>query len=504
MALRKVGSIVDFDDALLAIRSPRTRTEILHNISSAIADVNAGKADRILLAARRMTCVYALLAKQGLVPPHRTDPDGRPVKDLVVSDRFIELLPDGAWAGERVILLDDTKVTGKTISARTHSAQRLVGKSGTVEERIAIDLSKGGKSKETLIDLHNQFAMAFGSNLLPFFTDFAMSTEIGVTARQLDRVLADPHWKTVDVTNSVLAGNGSRAFSLFVVDGLAETFLASIGAVGRLVDVSKIRMFVDDNFGALRLRVVPIVLTKSLSRASLESWLGTIGVERNGSDEQAAHAAGLVSILLSRALFATFAEYSREAFGLDLVEDAGLTDLALGSEIARIAAMVDLATLELLEFEDVADSGEPVHPTFDWPGSDNAPESHYIIAGDDAVRVGFEKIQTLRSAKERTTTLGEVAELSGRSVAVSSVAIDILNDLGYSVPLFAIDGEMVVRSYRAGEAEIRFEDLMSGRLGGRLASLSETFAVPNEEYFDEDNFRSTSEPAGTSTDGLRN
>jgi len=34
-----------------------------------------------------------------------------------------------------------------------------------------------------------------------------------------------------------------------------------------------------------------------------------------------------------------------------------------------------------------------------------------------------------------------------------------------------------------------FDELPVGRMGGRLASIPETYAVPNEEYFDEENFR---------------
>jgi len=42
---------------------------------------------------------------------------------------------------------------------------------------------------------------------------------------------------------------------------------------------------------------------------------------------------------------------------------------------------------------------------------------------------------------------------------------------------------------RSAFGAMKFEDLPVGRLGGRLASIPETHVVPDEDYFDESNFR---------------
>jgi hypothetical protein len=481
--LNEVARSSTFDGALRAIRDTEVRDDLVGLITGAIADVERDDADIILLAARRMTCLYALMQKEGLEPPRS---EGRDI--LVVSDRFIELLPDGAWAGKRVILLDDTTVTGFTIQHRTDRTRRLVGDTGTISPRVALNLKNSSRFRKPRIDsldLHNQFARAFGTNLVPFFTDFAISREIEIRPALLDRMLANREWRTVDVTNQVLAGTGARAFSLFPSAAFATRLADALGDVSRLIETTKIRMFVDDDFGQLRMRIVPIVLTHALDEKSVKAWLKAVGVESNGSPEQSAHAAGLITMMLSRELLRVFAKFAFEEFDLLVDEDLGLSALALG-RLADGETNNRLDTLATLSADVGGGTQLRADPYFTWPGGIAEDGSHYTIVGDDAVLDGYRDLVRIRGKGKQTTTLKQIAAESGSNVTASSIAIDVLNDLGYSVPVFSVSQGKVFRAYRPGESVRDLANLVPGRMGGKLATLAHTKQIPDEVYFGEE------------------
>jgi hypothetical protein len=470
-------AVVKFDDALLAVRNPEVRAALIVEIGRAVADLNENRAEILLLAARRMTCLYALLTLHGLevTAPER-----------VVSDRFIELLPDGAWGDQRVILLDDTQVTGATIAMRKRAVERLVNDTSQIDVRVALDLAPrdGGIRPADAIDLHNQFAMAFGTNLLPFFTDFAISEQVTVEADQLDALLSSTLWTTIDVTNSVLAGSGARSFSLFPSGAFADTFNRRLGAAARLVEIAKVRLFVDDSASSLRLRVVPIVLTSSLDEPALLAWLRGLGIGATSSSSQSEHAAGLAAIMLSRALLEVFAEHVRAAHSIEIVEDQGLAHLAMGQELSSIATADHLTGLVT---DDETLGTDPVlEPTFTWPGHKQPSNSRYVLVGDDSVRGGFDLLVSLDKKTRATTVLANVSRKSKSNPAASSVALDVLNDLGYSVPTFQLSGGTVVRAYRQGEASVQYSQLAEGRLGGRLASIAKTVEFVDDPMDDAD------------------
>jgi hypothetical protein len=470
-------AVVRFDGALLAVRNPDVRAELIREIVLAVNDLNEGRADILLLAARRMACLYALLTLHGL---EVNDPE------KVVSDRFIELLPDRFWGDKSVILLDDTKVTKRTIAAREAAARRLVNNPHQVDARVALDLGDGaGRVRRSdALDLHNQFAMAFGTNLLPFFTDFAISKAIDVSPSQLDELLSSKSWKTIDVTNSVLAGSGARTFSLFPSGDFAKALHTALGRAAEIVEIAKIRLFVDDTTTSLRLRVVPIVLTQSLDEDRLLAWLRTMNIARTTSATQAEHAAGLIAMMLSRALFRVFADHVRTEFQIAVTEDEELAHLALGKNLSEVATPDKLEGF--VSKDVVANHGFPEESEFSWPGHKRPSSSRYVLVGDDAVRDGFDLLVSLDKKSRATTVLSEVARKSKANAAASSVALDVLNDLGYSVPTFQLKDGQVVRAYRQGEAQVEYRDLAAGRLGGRLASIEKTVEFDDQSAGDPD------------------
>jgi hypothetical protein len=485
-ALLEHDAVVRFDDALLAVRSPQNRERLIAFVTSAIDELDDGKYGHVLLAARRMTCIFALMRLNGLQLKEA---------DRIVSDRFIELLPENIWGGEKILLLDDTRLTGKTTESKAAGAQRLVGKTGSVVTDVALDLSdpddgpdsrpaghlvEGKFHADDAIDLHNQFALAFGSNLLPFFTDFAISKEVPVTASMLGALLESKEWKTVDVTNSVLAGSGARAYSLFPQAQLMEAFKEHLGAASALVEIAKVRLFIDDQRGRMRLRMVPIVLTKDLPAAALSEWGNKSGVDISGRNEQVSQLAGLASMIYSKLLGDVFADLVEAQFGLVLEEDRGLTRLAMGEfadDLSRRAKLSDLAYAVGKALSGKWTNSAPLK----LPGKSTASQSRYILIGDDAVQGSYDVLYGLNKEAEHRTSLREIAAQGKSSLAAASIAIDVLNDLGYSVPTFQVEDGLVSRAYRQGEASIPFDDLKRGMLGGRLAALAVTVELTESE-----------------------
>src|ERR1700739_2911137 len=108
-----------FDTALQAVEDQDLRRGIVELFAQARARAQAGEVDVVVLAARRLACVYQLLVDRGMEPlTSHCD---------VVSDRFLDV--PGPWSWRKVIVLDDSVVVGTTL-LRIH---------GEISERIADD-----------------------------------------------------------------------------------------------------------------------------------------------------------------------------------------------------------------------------------------------------------------------------------------------------------------------------------------------------------------------------
>lgn len=478
------------DAALSPIESPARRRELISAVIASVDALNKGEAGVLLLAARRMTCLYSLLREAGLPAPDR---------GTVISDRFLELLPDGAWSGQRVILLDDTTVTGKTLDEREAAAVRLVASKSDVTRKPAITIPKLDPEGESF-ELHRQFASAFANRLVPFFTDFPVSDEVAMTAGAFDRLVSSRSWRAVEVTNAVAAGSGARAYSLFPGDELMADFEAVLGDLRRLVEIVKIRVYAYDSGSTVLVRVVPIVLTHAVREESVRRWLDDINVVASESTEQTAKALGVATFMLSRELLHVFNKYARSFADRAFDEQVDFAELSLGDALNKTATSHYLPSLALLQVEDGRDP-QPAPAVFAWP---NAEEllSHFVVIGDDAVLPGFEalrqtqlKIGGRRSKgwEKDATTLRGIADASQSNVMTASLAIDVLNDLGYAVPAQLHDDGVLFRGYRAGEAALReIEAFRPGVLGGKLAAYPVTAQISDADYFEEARTESTS------------
>jgi len=471
-----------YELALQAIVRPEHRLSLAKQVAEGLSAIENDQADMLVLAARRMTCIYALL---------QADKQPFPLQGKVLSDRFTQLADPAEWAGRHVILLDDTRVSGGTLQARAENLRRLVGKTGNVDARAAICIDPDAVDEHYA--LHNQFARAFADGLLPFFTDFPVTETLELSGLEFEKILAHDAWRTVNVTNAVVSGSRARAYSLFPRDGLVRELLNELGDSASAVEIAKIRVFAYDDGDAVRVRFVPLVLTCPMAEPSVQRWVEEIGLVSNGSTEQSAQALGLVSFMLSRALFRVFQRLSAREFGLELAEDEDITRLMIGDDLNGISMETYLSSLETLKPHRVGNADATAPPVISWPDGHADGGSQYGIIGDDVVVPGFdclavtqERIGAHRAKgwEKEATTMERIMEAGKSNILTASLAIDVLNDLGFAVPAPLTHGGYVFRGYRAGEVALRELDrLKLSPHGGRLAAFPASREILDEEYF---------------------
>lgn len=457
---------VRIDQGLSDLRVPAIRGRLLDTVSRALLDLEEGRVDTVVFAARRMLCLYAVLLGLGLRSPSR----GR-----VVSDRFLETLPDEAWAGRKVLLIDDTRLTGLTLRGRTRTLQRLVGSTGTFETRVALEppeeLSTGAErrawlDRESGGDLHAQFGALFGRNLIPYFTDFAMSRTVRVPTSALLSLLTRPGWQVAEVTSAAVSGTGARSFSFFPGPEVRARLFAALGPASAAVELVKVRVFTRQIDYETELRVVPIVLTRPFSRDAVEDLLDVLSPGSNPTDAATEQLTGLATYDLSRLVLEAIADDFSDTLRTFVVEDTEHRALVLGDLdqwIGTAWAWTDLVAIDVDHLVTVA-------PQL-------IDDGRSLLVGDDSVHRLIEHFSALAEKhpddvmRERSSLHTLATELD---VAVSdlSIALDVGNDLGTVVPSHLVIDRAIYRAYRPGESNDRVES--PGPIGGRYASVAET------------------------------
>lgn len=458
--------------ALSRVEGLRERRSFVDSLIEARDRLDNGDLDVVVVAARRMTCLYSLFLSAGLRSPRRGE---------VTSDRFLTIRNLDEWRGKRVLLLDDTKITGCTIESRA-AVLRACAPEAEIDEKVVLDLSvdpprDSRDIAEIRQHLHLEFAAIFGEKLIPYFTDFPTSTECKLAPSDFSKLLEMPGWTCVDVTNRALARSRCRSFTLLPPDGLIESYCQSLGIPCSWLKVAKLRVISRDDGAGTVFRVVPIVLTGPFPNDRLLALAAKCSLRTEG-DGVAAEMMGLVSYLLS----VQFLKYMRGEIevvtGVEVNADASIEQLVMGAELrALLPSILDgleswLSTVDLSDFdaEVEGDSGLQL-------GDQRVTEfASYLILGDNLVRPAFKLFFSGESNGEQRTYIPiDVGSRQAKeNVGSYSLALDVLNDLGFAVPEFkSLDG-VSCRVFRNGEPNAW---PTVGPLGGRLALLAETMEV---------------------------
>lgn len=255
------------DRALSEITDRELRRGIGSVFAEAARRARSGDVDVVLMAARRMDCLYELLVQEGM--PELDD-------CLVVSDRVLEATLDFEWLGAKVLVLDDSVVVGTTLYQLHDEIGDRVGDEGRVsflcvcldrQQRAPylVDALSIETQYERSSDEVRQFATSIVQSLFrgvtPFFSDYPVTRPLRTTTSRWTDFLSDPDWHFADVTAPLLDTPHQYALAQIPTQRRFDGILSRVPAeLGALVDVLKVRHYVRESESGVESVIVPIAL----------------------------------------------------------------------------------------------------------------------------------------------------------------------------------------------------------------------------------------------------
>lgn len=275
------------DRVLSRIRDRKLRVAIGTMFASAQALVDDGAIGVVILAARRLVCLYEVLVQEGMRPL-----DGC----VVVSDRYLEANPDLCPApdlGCHVIILDDSVVVGTTLRNLTERIAALVGTAGSVKSRaVCVDDSQVAHylfdgldflpihhcNAEQVQEFSTQIVLSLFEQQVPFFADFPVTQAMECSDEAWGRFLESAQWHVADVTGPGLEATGNYAIALTPTSATLEDFLSRfLPEAAALIDAIKLRCYVRTIGAGVRIVAVPIAMVAPATPATLDLALEAIG-----------------------------------------------------------------------------------------------------------------------------------------------------------------------------------------------------------------------------------
>lgn len=492
-----------FSDApLMPIRDTSVRWRLLDLIEQATADLKDETFHVVVLAARRMSCLYSLLRLDGLPAP---------ANGLVLGDRFLEMSPEQEdWNGKKVLVLDDSRVSGKTLSDRVVRLEKMVGSDGSVKADVVVATSASDvgvplRSEPIVLDkyemahLNRDYARVFSKALMPYFTDFAISSAELITVEALETLLENGPWTSVDVTNVAAAGSSHRTYSLLPNDEVIHDFEARFNPTPGVIEVYKIRLFTADAGTSVRVRAVPIVSFAPLNTDSVHE---AVSSSRSiGDDLSAVQLIRILTLVLSQELLDSFSRTCESLIDVSFVRDDVISEVNGGPRLDDYTAAI-LGNLRVIQrlrpAREPAKEGTEGVQRIRWQRHKLDDRPWFLVLGDNLVDPVFKRLIELGNKYKdddpvdtdsywaaNSVALQHEAVQLGSNSATLSLAVDVLNDLGIAVPQYYSHGGALFRGYRPGETALADSFSSPGRLGGRLASLPETVAVADQFGADE-------------------
>lgn len=221
---------------------------LLHSLESVLNSVevepksgSSGEGPLVVLAARKMTCLYKILQNAGL-RAHKdktgaAGEDGR-AEIPAMSDRFIFLKPNLDHLKNRKIwLIDDLARQGEQLARRKENFKRHApDRSGRAEDEEGAD-GEGEISvnARALIDVRHSnidaehfrliggddgagmiraYARTFAKNLMPYFTDFPVTRPFGMNENDFVRFMEGFGKQVFEVSSSVGIDEGLRCYTI--------------------------------------------------------------------------------------------------------------------------------------------------------------------------------------------------------------------------------------------------------------------------------------------------
>lgn len=341
---------------LLTIEDPELRQSLLWAFEYARERAESGEVSCVLLAARRLACVYQALLSMGFDP----------IPCPVVSDRVLDLESSSDLDAGKVLIIDDCMILGKT-AARLINRVRESADDSRAVECVVVCGQKGVGSEQTA-DAHGikvaswrpqsgvrTFALNLSQllfeNQIPYFTDFPSTKPLELPPGFLSRLLTVQGWRPVETTAILLWEAGLSSYSLVPDDNIRQRVEDRLGpAISSVLSLLKLRVIASSsNFGD-RVVLVPLALLKPMTSHSVDNILEALANELKerevfktdwrdwNHDAKYRTLQMFCSVVLLQEFLADSSDNDRNAFdfGPDLI-DPSLFSLHFGSE--RVEAL---------------------------------------------------------------------------------------------------------------------------------------------------------------------
>lgn len=282
------------DEALVHVSNRSYRHALAGLFADAQAEVNAGTASLVILAARRLACVYQLLRAAGMPPLVGCD---------VVSDRYLDSRPERNWAAERVLVLDESIVVGTTLR-RLHD--RLIEEFGVERGHIrfrTVCVDRNQIARYLIDDLDvvavidaptsdvekfsSDLVVSFFSELVPFFSDFPVTSRLVFDEAAFKLMLDSSDWSVADATAPLLDHTGTTTVSLIPrAATLRRLESRMLPSAAELLDGLKVRLFTRQTGTTNHIVVVPLAFVGATSTSVLNQVLADIAESLRGQDRR--------------------------------------------------------------------------------------------------------------------------------------------------------------------------------------------------------------------------
>lgn len=332
--------------------------ELRDRTSELFDRVRASEPSMVVLAARRLACIYATLVEAGM-----------PAFDCpVYSDRDFELIGEDL-SGSDIALVDDSLVVGSTLAHLYQLLTKLVGPLGRVQVFVVcVDGDQAspaimrhlGVSEAAIVDSRrvsdysHDLARLLFRNLMPYVGDFLVGPRVQVSVADLPAILKMPSWTSADVTSPLVADESTMAYTFMPSPDLEDRAMADVVSYcPSLRDIEilfKVRTYVRVTGFAAELRIVPMAILGdtpvSTIRRAVEGLLGNVKdailLDILSKPENAASAARVVQAFCASRVGALFVEAFPVAVGIAIPSfiDGALAEMNFGPALQDLVVSV--------------------------------------------------------------------------------------------------------------------------------------------------------------------
>lgn len=450
--------------------------------------------DAFIFMARKAICLVDVLEALGF-PLDKTK---------VVSDRILDINPS-SFEGRKVALVDDTLIVGTTLS----EAKNKLVKAGVSEVKVFTFCADDTWNRNYIQPDYIQLILpsdqlltfcigevrAFSVLNRPYLVDFPILGEVEVNYKAFLKKISDKTftYNLITIPNQVEEDDECEMYSLLPSHAFQKNIFQALGVgIQNITQIFKYRIFIQRENEIARVKIVPIVTLEPLTKNDIDHLFNSIV----GSDPTTD---GICEVLSTSEIRQRFIQYFLSAkIGLYLTESLksqlpsfGTVTLSqqeigcyFGHRLSKTICHIiyghqttivhpySIAQLpeEQNEYctailtEKVSASGNILYDLFDI-------FAKLFIEKEIPIRKGNTSQEGIARLKNGIS-FGKVIEFikqnyeqldieEPRIKSYVSVALDVTNDWGASIPITCVsnDGSVVYRAYRHGELGLRTKEV---------------------------------------------